>query len=262
MKAQVAKAIPPTFVDFVGKLMKFEHTFSYAGQMFLLADLTSDTLARWNTLAYQMSGCAPANDVVTWDIEYTVPEALAPGTPTIIGGRVTNQQGQGGVAWPSGAIAPPGWYVQIWFELEARAIFTTQRVGLTTWIRRTDHGGYDFGGNRYPKGYPGQGAKGSYMLTTQNTDAHFSSQYVMMAMSDELALTTELKAHCQASRLPPADWSLDPLGCIRDLSVEHINDPANRNPKPRYPNILARWIGEHSPVPVHGPPGGKPRTKK
>lgn len=262
MKAQVAKVIPPSLVDTAQFLLKWEHRFSYAGQMFLLADLISDTIARWDTLAYQMSGCPDANNICTWQIEYSAPQTLAPGVPTVIGGSVVNENGPFGIAWPTGAIAPGGWYVDGEFTVEARTLFGGDQANLTTWIRRIDHGGFDFPGNFYPAGYPGQGVKGSYLLKTHNSDEHHPSQYVMYAMSDQYCLTTSLKASWQASELESADWALSPLSCLKDLTTEHVSDPAGRNRPSRYPTIANRWLGENQPLPRRGPPGGKPREKK
>lgn len=261
MRAQVAKIIPPKYVNAVEKLLKWEHQFSYAGQMFLLADLASDTIARWDTLAYQLNGCPDANNIANWQIEYSAAEALAPNIPTAIGGGIINQSGPLGIAWPTGAVVPAGWYVQGNFDVQARAIFGNQSVGLTTWIERIGGGTYDFPANRYPKGYPGGTARGGYTMQTQNTDNSLSGNYVMMAMSDVLALTTDLTATWSASAFPIADWALNPLGCLRDLGIEHIENPANRNPQSRNPGIIDKWFADIAPQPVRGPPGGKPRSK-
>ena len=262
MKAQVAKAIPPSFVSTVDKLLKFESKFSQAGQMFLLADLASDTIQRWTTLAYQWSGCPDANNYTSWDIKYSAPNALDSNVPTIIGGAIHNLKGNPAYALPTGASVPPGWYFQVHFRVQAWAIFSHQGVNLTTWLRRENLGAYDFEANRYPAGYALVPTTGQITMTTQNTATVGHAVYSMIAMSQELALTTELEASCSVSEFPPVDYSLSPLGCLSNIGVEHVDDPLNRNPKSRYPGVVARFIGEHLPTPARGPPGGRPRSKK
>lgn len=261
MKAQVAKAIPPKWVDTVSKVMKWEHRFSYAGQMFLLADLASDTVARWSTLAYQLSGCPDANNIKTWDIEPSGPAGLLPGVPTSVGGVIRNEQGPPGIAFPTGAVVPSGWYLQAHFEVKATARATGQSTGLTTWLRRTSGGGYDYPGNHYTPGYFNTATIGYVTMETQNTDPTGSAAYAMYAMADELAFATEVKGHFSASPFPTSDWALSPMGCLRDLGVEHVPNPANRNARARSPSIVPNFIADFLPKPVHGPPGGMPRSK-
>jgi hypothetical protein len=262
MKAQVAKAIPPAFVDTVAQVLKWEHRFSFAGQMFLLADLAADTVARWTTLAYQMSGCPDALDYASWDIEFQAPEALGPNVPTAIGGRIVNGNNTIGKAWPTGAIVPPRWYLSAHFKVEAKTFHGGDSCELTTWLRREDHGGFDYPGNKYPKGYPNEKTTGTITQTVQNSDEHHSSQYTMMAMADRLSLTTDVKGTFQVSQFPPSDYTISALSCINSIGVEHVQDPAGRNPKTRYPGIIGKFVGANAPRPIRGSPGGMPRSKK
>lgn len=262
MKAQVAKAIPPSFADPINKLLKWEHHFSFAGQMFLLADLASDTLARWTTLAYQLSGCPDALEGAYWSVEFQAPEALPPGIPEPIGGTITNEKGTPGIAWPTGAICPPGWWFSASFDVEARALHSGIPIGLSTWMRESSPHPYDFPGLKKPPGYPGQSTKLSALFTHQARDTGPPTQYTFTAMADQLALTTGFKATCQCTPFPPYDEFLSPLGCLRNFNVEHLQDPAGRNPKSYNPTIIPKWLGLEQPTPPRGPPGGKPRSRK
>lgn len=262
MSAQVVKAIPPAFADAVGKLLKFEARFSLAGQIFMIADLVGDTLARWDTLAYQMAGCPNANNITTYDIVYGSAEAVLPNIPTPIGGTITNVHGDPRLTWPNGAIVPPGWYAQMSFELEAQPLFAGTTSTLQMWIKDESGPGYDFPATKYPAGYPGQSKTGRLMMTTQNSFGNRSKFYTFQAMASATMITTDLKASVQISEFPPTDWSMNALGCLRDLDAEHIPDPLKTNRKTNYPTVLDKAIAAVLPKPVHGPPGGKPRSKK
>lgn len=259
MAAQVAKAIPPQWTDAVSKTMKFEARFSLAGQIFLIADLVGDTLARWDTLAYQMSGCPNANNITTYDLVWQHATAILPNVPTPVGGAIVNVHGNPLLTWPNGALVPPGWYMQASFELEARSLFSQQSIQLLTWISQEGGGGYDFPANKYPRGSPGQNKTGHYYMTTQNTHSSGNALYVFRAMSDITAVVTEFKASINISEFPPSDWSLSPLGCLRDLNIEHVENPTGNNRRARYPGLVEKAIGAVLPKPVHGPPKGKPR---
>lgn len=262
MAAQVAKAIPPKFTSAVNNLLKWEHRFSTAGQVFLIADLVGDTLARWDTLAYQLSGCPDALDIKTWDIEPNGFEALVPGVPTPLGGLVVNERGPPGIAWPNGAIVPKDWYWQTHFTVDVRPFTGAASPHLTTWIAEHGRGPYDFPGNQFQPGYGGSTTHGHYTLTTQNTDQTGSRQYVYYGMTDTFAVADNFKATAQASRFPPSSFSLNNLGCLQDLTVEHVEDPAGRNNASRYPGVIDKLAQIGQGKPVWGPPKGKPRAKK
>lgn len=262
LKGNVFKAIPPKYVNAAQKLLMFEGKFSFAGQMWLLADLASDTIARWTTLSYQISGCPDALNIASWDIEYLSPEGLLPGVPSVISGRVVNDRNALGKAWPSGAIVPPGWYASGYFELDVRPVFGDAVTGLSTWIRREDFHSYDYAANHVAPGYRGQGAKSVYHLEVQNTDMHNPHQLVMMAMTDAWCLTTGLKASWMAAPFPLTSSMIRPLSCLDGLFNSHIEDPAGQNQRGRRPTLIPRWLGPDVAKPVRGPPGGKPRSKK
>lgn len=262
LKGGVIKAIPPALQNTALNLLKFEGRFSLAGQLWLLADLTSDTIARWTTLSYQLSGCPDALNIASWNIDYLSPEGLLPGVPSVIGGRVTNEKNALGIAWPTGAIVPAGWYASGYFELDVRPIFGDAVTGLNTWIRRQDFNDYDFAANRVAPGYRGQGAKGIYHLEVQNTDMNAPHQLTMMASTDAWCLTTGLKSYWMAAPFPLTTSIIKPLSCLDGLFNSHLEDPAGQNQKGRRPTLIPRWLAPDIAKPVRGPPGGKPRSKK
>lgn len=261
MQAQIIKAVPPAFASSVNNLLKWEHRFSVAGQIFLIADLVGDTLARWDTLAYQLSGCPEALDIKTWDIEPSGFGALVPGVPTPVGGVIRNEQGPPGISWPNGAIVPSEWYWQTHFSMEVRPFLGGPQPSVTTWIREHGGGPYDFPGSKFQPAYPGGSTTSHYTLTTQNQDTHGSRLYTYMAMADEYAVAFDFKANSQASRAPPTSWTVSPLSCLRDLSVEDVPDPAGNNQRGRYPGVIDKLQTIATGKPFHGPPKGKPRTK-
>lgn len=262
MKGQVAGAIPPAFRGLAGTLLKWEHHFSYAGQMFLLADLISDTVARWTTLAYQLEGCPDALDGAAWQVRYQTAGRLEAGHPTPIGGEVVNLKGRGGIAWPEGAVVPSDWYFSADWQCTAVDFYDRTPAGLTLWIRRTSPFVYDYPAQRFGGGYPFVQFNPHYFLPEQHNDTHGPAQYTYMAMSDRTALIDSFSATCQATPFPQADWALNPLSCFSSLASERIPDPAGRNPRSRQPTMADRFLGTALPKPVRGPPGGKPRSKR
>lgn len=262
MKAQVAKAIPPTFVDAVSHLLKWEHRFSFAGQMFLLADLASDTLARWTTLSYQLSGCPDALDGTYWQWQGGGGEALPANVAVPVGGGIINEVGRPGIAFPNGALCPAGWWFSCNFQVTARTLFSGLPLGLAAWLAERDFTVYDFPANKYPPGYPNQDRTAHYTITTQNNNSHGPKHYTCMAMSTELGLTTDFQGTASCTPFPPYKQFLSPLSCLRDFSIEHPENPAGRNPKTKTPTTIDKWLKGLNPTPVRGPPGGKPRSKK
>lgn len=262
MRAQVAKAVPPSLVNVVQKLMKWEHHFSFAGQMFLLSDLAADTTARWTTLAYQMSGCPDALDGAAWQVQQGAPEALIPNVPTVLGGIIVNETGRPGIAWPTGAIVPSDWYVSVEFSATAIGIFDHAPAGLTLWVQRTFPHPYDYPANKFKGGYPFVQLKPHYFLPEQHNSSNGTEQYTFYGMSDRLAIIDTFSATGQASPIPLNNWTLSPLSCISQLGSEHVEDPANRNRRGRQPTIADKLLKPILPRAPRGPPGGKPRSKK
>lgn len=262
MKGQVINALPPSFRGLGGTLLKFEAKFSFAGQMFLLADLLTDSDARWMTLAYQMSGCPDANDSASWDIESSGGNTLSPGVAHNVGGVVLNYRGRPGCSWPDGAIVPPGWHLQASFQIETRPLFGGTGKGLTTWLRATEGGGYDFPGIHYTPGYLGHGFKSANSMTTQNPEGHGSRHYQMMAMADDYQQVESVKGNFTASQLPPLDWTINPLGCLKNLNAETVENPAGNNKSRSRPTLADKALGNVLPKPLRGTPKGKPRAKK
>ncbi len=261
MRLGVQAAIPPKYSSTVNNLLKWEHRFSVAGQIFLIADLVGDTLARWDTLAYQLSGCPDALNIKTWDTKPRGFGALVAGHPTPVGGFVDNERGPLGIAWPTGAIVPEGWYWQTHFSLEVRPFLGGQPPTLTTWIHAHGGGGYDFPGNQFTPGYPGLAKTGHYDMTTHNSAGGGSQQYTYMAMTDTDAVGFNFNATSQCSPFPPASFSMNPLGCLRDLEITNVPDPAGNNRRAYYPLVIDKLIKAGGGTPIHGPPRGKPREK-
>lgn len=261
IRGQWGKVIPPAAVDPIAKTLKFEGLFSRIGQRFLFADLASDTLARWTTLSYQLAKCPDALEGASWRIELGPPGLLSPNQPHPVGGVIRDEKGTPGIAWPVGAHVPAGWYVQLYFEMTVKAFRSDANVGLSTWIRVTPGVTYDFPANHYKKGYWFQTKGGSYTLSTQNTDPHGAQFYTFMAMVDETAWIESLNGYGQAAPYPLTDWSLHPLGCLRDWTIDEVPNPAGINPPTRNPPIIDKWLNPDLHTPAYGPPGGKPRSK-
>lgn len=262
MKLQVMNAVPPSLTDVVTHLLKWEHHFSQAGQLFLLADLTGDTLGRWTTLAYQMSGCPDALEGAYWSVEFDAPQALNPGRPHAIGGRIIDERGNPGIAWPTGAIVPEGWYFTAHWQVEARSLPAGGQVSLDTWLTQTGGGGFDYPSNHYPPGRPGASVTAHYLAQIQNHKRPGPTFYSYTAMSQEFALTTGFKATCQCTPFPPYEEFLSPLSCLQGGFPEHIDDPAGRNPARNRPSIIGSLLGDQQPPRSRGRPGGKPRSRR
>lgn len=262
IRAQVAKAVPPSLVNTVQKVMKWEHHFSYAGQMFLLADLASDTVARWTTLAYQLSGCPEALDGAAWQVVWDAPGGLIPNRPTPIGGAIVHETGRPGVAWPTGAVVPKDWYVMLEFNATAIGTFDRVPAGLTLWVERTSPHPHDFPANRFPGGYPFIQAKPHYFLPEQHNSSGTAEQYTFMAMADRFCIIDSFSATGQASPFPMSNWAISPLSCISQLGSERVQDPAHRNRQGRQPSITDAVLGPLKAALPRGPPGGKPRSRK
>lgn len=262
MKGQVAKAIPPSLTSAVGNILKFEHAFSTVGNYFLIADLVSDTVARWTTLAYQLSGCPDALDNASWQTEFIAPGAILPNTPTPVGGRIVNATGRPGVAWPTGAIVPTKWYFSAEFNVTAVTFSGHTPVNLLMWIEKTSPHHYDFPALNYNKGYGIVDPKPHYFLPeTQNNDVG-PAQYTYMVESSELCLIDSFTATASASPFPQADWSLSPLGCLSALTANRVENPTGRNRTSRKPTVADALLKPFLPAAPRGPKGGKPRSKK
>lgn len=255
------KAIPPSAVGVAKTLLKFEAAASRLGNAFLIADLASDTVARWTTLAYQLNGCPDALVGTTWQGEWNAPGTLLPNVPTIIGGSVTHESGTPGVAWPTGCVLPAKWYYSGEFKVEARSLHTGFPVGLQTWVHRVGVSGYDFPADETPAGLPGANVASHTYLKTQNDDEHAPHNYVYMAMSSETAQIVNFTATGQASPIEPNNWALSMLSCFNDLTHKTIKNPAGRNKVSSFPPGTPKFISSAVPRAARGAPGGKPRTK-
>lgn len=262
LKGPLVKATPPSWVSLGEKLMKFEAAISRAGNYWLIADLISDTLARWTTEAYRLSGCPDAFEGAAWQYDPFTPELLVPNKPTPIAGIVKNETGQPGIAWTTGAICPRGWYVSLEFTAKARALFDTREVGITAWVERKGGIPYDFPAVRTSSGYFLTSKDAHYHLYTQAPDEAGPWEYTMYVMSDEHALAWITSGTGQATPFPQDGWGLEPLSCVTNLAQSHVDDPAGRNRPSRNPTIKGVGIPLPLPKPVRGRPGGLPRSKK
>lgn len=262
MKAQVTKSIPPSLVSTVGNLMKFEHAFSTIGFWGLVVDLATDTTMRWLTLAYQFNGCTLFADDAHWQYSATAAHAVLPNVEYNIAGNVTNLQGNPLWARPEGALVPEGFYFQGNFSAEGQSLISGARIGMKTWIRKVDHGTYDYPANVYSPGYPDQNAVGHYMFSSHQPQRGHPAQYQMMIMVDQLALVWIKDGAMAVTNTPPVNWALSPLSCLRDLTVGRQDNPAGRN-RSSPQNILSKALNAALPkLPRRGPPGGMPRSKK
>lgn len=261
LKAQVQKAIPPAWQSTTKTLLKWEARFSLAGQIWMIADLASKADVRWTSLAYRMAGCPYLNQGASWNYEFSVPKALEAFKPTPIGGFVTDYMGDPGLSWPTGAIVPKDWYCSIHFSVTAQTLIGGRPVGLSTWIRAEGPDAYDYDANTFPKPYPGFSSRAEYALTLRNQFRNSPRQYTMMAMSDELALTTSMSGSAAVSPVDPVNDAISPLSCFRQLVSSRTPDPAGANRKPKnQPFIFDPFLPEPRTRP-RGPPEGLPRPK-
>lgn len=262
LKGQMAKAIPPAFQGTAKNLLKFEATFSKAGNAFLIADLVSDTLARWTTLAYQLSECPDALEGAAWQIKSVSAGAMNAGVPVAVGGQITHETGHPGIAWPNGGIIPAGWHFSAQFSIKAKALASNEPVGITIWLEQITGGHYDYPGHYSPPGYPGSETFASHYQRVHAPDRGGPTQYVFTAMADTLALNYDFEATCQATPFDQADWALEPLACFKDLlNPPHVN-PAGRNRQSKFSPLAKAFAKAAGPPVPRGPPKGKPRSKK
>lgn len=263
LKGPLVKAIPPAWVNTATGLMKFEAAFSRIGNAFLIADLASDTVARWTTLAYQLERCPDALDGATWQITRGAPEFLLANVPTIVGGLIRHEKGHPGIAWGTGAIVPDGWHFTSEWTVSAISPFTGRSVSLKTWVQRQTPPTYDYPATFVPPGLFHSSTEAHNLFTVQNKGFHGTTVYTYYAMAGEDALTTDVTATCQATPFDQANWTLSPLSCFRDLTSQHIPNPAGRNRGGTAPTIVEKLVTSFfsGPQPKRGPPGGKPRSK-
>lgn len=258
-KAAGAKTFGPAFQDPSKNLLKFTLPIEKALFWWFVADLAADTLARWTSLAFQLNGCNLPNEAATFQHTEIFQGAFNPNSPKPIIGNVTNYQGVPGLATSGGCRVPPGWYWQGSFTAKVHAIFTTVGTSIQTWINTGTGSGYDLPSNGHPPGYPGQAMSVGYTASGQNPDLLNHRTVSMWGMTDQLAILDSLEANWTVSKTPPLDWSLSPLSCFRDLTVQRTPDPAGRNRRGRQPTIIDPFLPAPAPVPRRGPPKGKPR---
>lgn len=262
LAANLKKAVPPKTMDNLNKILKWEHRFSVAGQIFLIADLEADTIARWTTLAYQLSGCPSALAGAFWQYEWDSPGGLQADVATPVGGRIINETGTPGIAQPTGAVAPGDWHTQIEFQVTAVPVFGGTPISVDTWVREGGLHGFDFPANHYPPGYPGESKTGHYLATAQNGKPFSPQQYTMYARSSVDAIVTEMSGSASCTPYSPMDAFLKPLSCLQGGFPEHIDDPQGTNRRGKQPNLIGAVTKAIAGGVQRGPPGGKPRSKK
>lgn len=238
----------PQALNAARTFFKFSLPLERALFWWFVADLASDTAARWTSLAYQLSGCDPAKEGASWEYDGAPPGTLLPDDPTIVAGFLRNVQGRPGVAWPTGALCPAGWYLQLAFTVTLKPFLMDGQITPHTWLHSNLGTGYDFPAQSYPKGYPGQSISLSYVMQTKNPSDTGPTLFTMYAMTDRMAQITNLTGAGHASPLPVLDWSLSPLGCLRDLGIADTPNPAGRNPPAsRQPTIFDPFLPSISP---------------
>lgn len=262
LAANLFKAVPPKYVDDLNRILKWEHRFSVAGQIFMIADLEAETIARWTTMAYQLSGCSYALAGAFWQWEYDSPFSLRAGVATVVGGRIINETGTPGISHPTGANAPAGWHTQIEFQVTAIPVFGGQPVSVDIWVREGGAIGFDFPANHYPPGYPGTSQTAHYLTQAQNGKNLGVQQYTMYARSSVDAVCSEMSGSANCTPYSQTEAFLKPLSCLQGGFPEHIDDPQGTNRRARQPNLIAAVTKAIAGGVQRGPPGGKPRSKK
>lgn len=260
LHGQFAKAIPPELKGFTGTLLKFEAALSRIGNYWLIADLISDTAARWTSLAYKLSGCPDIFEGAAWQIRPGAPQALLAGVPTILGGLIRDEVGQPGIAWPTGAVVPAKWYFSSEFSAKAKAFREDRPVEITIYLHQGGTHPYDFPGHHTPPTYGWMELSAHDYQEAHNQDEHNPTQYTYMGIADETCLMYEFTATCQATPFPQIGFGLEPLACFKDLTNPLRIDPAGRNYHAKLPTAVAKFVKDYAPAPRRGPPKGKPRT--
>lgn len=261
-KATAKKAFGPDIVDNAHKLLRWSRPVEAGLFWWFVIDLASDSLARWDSLAYQMSGCDLPNDTASWDLKWIPQGAMSANVPKPIIGDVVNLHGVPGYSATFGAVVPSGYYWQGSFTVRAHPLFSTTASNLAVWIRTANIGGFDYTANVYPRGYPGAQKSGHYSMSGQARDNGTTTLVQMWAMSDTHSIIDDVDGHFIVSKLPILDWALSPLSCFKDRSHEEAKDPAGRNKRGNQPTTIPPF--ERGPgfrgLP-RGPTGGKPRSK-
>lgn len=261
-KAGAVKAFGPSVVDGANKILKFTRPIEAGLFWWFVADLASDTLARWETLAYQLNGCVELEETASFQHEWIPQGATEGGVPHPVIGNVVNYTGKPFLSTSGGCNVPKGWYYQGSFDVKVHPVFSGQFSGVQTWLRIQGAGGHDFPANSYGAGYGGDGVSGHYTMSGQNTNEHNSQVVQMWIKTDVQCFIDDIKGYWTVSQLPPTDWTLSPLSCFRNLLVNSVPDPAGRNRKGHQPSMVEKWLGQIAEAgPDHGPPGGLPRKK-
>jgi hypothetical protein len=261
-KAQAVKAFGPAAVDMAHNILKFTRPVEFGLFWWFVADLASDSLARWDSLAYQMSGCDLPNDTASWQLEWIPQGAMSANVPKPIVGQVTHESGRPGFSASFGAVVPPGYYWQGSFTVKAHPIFSLQHSNLSVWIRTENTHGFDYSANQYPPGYPGAQKSGTYTMNGRARADRPTTFVKMYAMTDQLSIIDDVQGNFTVSRLPILDWTLSPLSCFRDTSGTRVENPAHRNKRADFPTRLDPADRGPGFGPTRrGPPGGKPRSK-
>lgn len=259
-KALSAKAYGPANADMLHNTLKFTLPLEKLLFWWFVADLASDTLARWDTLAYQMSGCPDALQQASFQHHWIPQGATGANNPHPVIGNVTDYTGVPNLATNSGCIVPAGWYWQGSFDVTVHPVFSGYNSGLRQWLAVSGPGAFDYAANDYRPGYDGQSVGGMYSLSGQNTNNRFTRTVSMWIETDQQCFIDDVKAYWTVSQTPIADWALSPLSCLRDLTTGRKEDPAGRNRRGNQPTIFDGWLPKiPKPNLDRGPPGGKPR---
>lgn len=261
-KAAAKKTFGPDLVDNAHKLLRFTRPVEAGLFWWFVIDLASDSLARWDSLAYQMSGCDLPDDTASWDHSWIPQGGMSANVPKPIIGNVVNHHGKEGYAASFGAVVPSGYYWQGSFTVRAHPLFSTVASNLSVWVRTVRIAGFDYTANTYPAGYPGAQKSGHYSISGQAKDVGLTTLVQMWAMSDQHSIIDDVEGHWTVSRLPILDWTLNPLSCFKDHSATQTPDVAGRNKRGSFASAVPP--GERGPgfrALPRGPTGGKPRSK-
>jgi hypothetical protein len=261
-KALAKQSYGPAAVDSIHNILKFTRPIEAGLFWWFVADLASDTLARWVTLAYQLNGCNIEGETASFQHSWIPQGATGAGSPHPVIGNVVNYQGAPGLWTHSGCIVPPGWYWQGSFDCQVHPVFSNQNTGLKTWLQVSSPGSYDYPANTYGPGYDGGSRTGHYTAGGQNTSHTALRTVSMWCQTEQQSFIDDVKGYWTVSKLPITNSALSILSCFRDLTVSSTPDPAGRNRQGRQPTIFDGWLPKiPRPNLNRGPPGGKPRSK-
>jgi hypothetical protein len=262
IKADVKKALTPKLFKAAGNMMKFDRVASEGGFWFMIIDLASDSIMRWNTLAYRYADCPIAGEQASWGYEPFFEDVLFAGVPKPLAGRIVDYQGEFGHATITGAVCPTSWHFQANFSTDWRPFPGHPPGNVTLWIQASGNGNYDFPGKQFGWDHYGwQNGEGAYGLKNQAHGTR-STAYTMYALAEQQTIISGAYGNMSVSKLDPMNVYLSPLNCWRGTENPDVPDPAGRNRKKKPANMLSPIFNPVTPKPVRGRPGGMPRSKK